>query len=181
MSAEGLSAIAASASAFAAIGALVFTAWQCVEARTARRETERQSRMSVRPLLVFTRAVLNLEKHPVGIFVTNSGLGPATVRRISVVDRISKKMAVGESALAEIFTPISRESGMTSEVQHFWLDEGSGIRPGETVKLLWVNNGSKFQLAMIDLMARVNVKLEYESMYEEPRPPIYLHGPEDFD
>lgn len=183
MSPEAFSAIAAWASAFVAFCALIFAAWQCIEARAQRRETERQNRMSVRPLLSFTRSIMNLEKQPIGIFLTNSGLGPATIRKIVVVDRVSKTFSTGERALSEIFVPLtlSRE-GMINEVQHFWLDQGSGVRPGETFRLICVAHGSKYAGEMIKLMARVNIKIEYESMYEEGRPLVYLWDtPEDFE
>jgi hypothetical protein len=180
MTPEALSAIAACASAVVAACALIFTAWQCIEMRTQRRETERQNRLSVRPLLVFTRVIINLEKHPVGVFITNSGLGPAIVRKISVCDRQSKKIVSGEKALKEIIEPIAAELELLSDVQQFWLDEDCGIKAGDTINILWVKAESLRHAWMVSLMARINIKLEYDSMYDEPRKPVYLHGSEDF-
>jgi hypothetical protein len=151
--------------AIAALLALILTIWQGILTRS-------HDRLSVKPLLSFTLATMNLENHPVGIFLRNDGLGPAVIRKVSVFNGM--KVASGKAALREIIIPIATELEIMGQVQHFWVDPGYGLQAGSSIKMLWVYPGAA-EMQMIGLMAKINIRLEYESIYGDRMNPIYLH------
>ncbi len=135
-------------------------------------ETRKHNRLSVTPILnIYTiepeMTSTKLDK-TFGLFMVNNGTGPAIINKVSLfVDGVfmeGEKNGWPEALLNENL--ILDENW----IRYYSLDNGSAIRPGQTVKLLYnIPELSNIELLtrLANTLSKLHYKVDYKSIYKE--------------
>ena len=162
------SAVAAGFSAIAALIAVGVALWQGIVIRE-------HNRLSVRPEIAIRIVGPNATGHRVGIFVLNSGLGPARVTRIVFKDRATEKEFEGDDGLMNFVLPLMESYGFAASAQVDTISVGRLIPANTTVELLWTAELNPDKVKLREMLARIDVGIDYESLYGETRPKVWTH------
>ncbi|MCE0496464.1 MAG: hypothetical protein LV481_00770 [Methylacidiphilales bacterium] len=162
------SAVAAGCSAIAALIAGGVSLWQGIVIRD-------HNRLSVRPEIAIRIVGPNAAGHRVGIFVLNAGLGPARVTRIVFKNRETEKEFEGDEGMVTFVLPLTEKYGFAASAQVDTISAGRLIPANTTVEFLWFPDLNLDRVKLREMLARIDVGIEYESLYGEKRPEVWTH------
>jgi hypothetical protein len=162
------SAVAAAFSATAAFISGGVALWQGIVIRE-------HNRLSVRPEIAIRIVGPNAVGHRVGIFVLNSGLGPARVTRIVFKNRATGKELEGDDALLNFILPLMETYGFAASAQVDTISPGRLIPANSTVDLLWTSDPNPDRQRLREMLSHIDVGIDYESLYGEKRSQVWTH------
>ncbi len=149
--------IAALVAALAAVGVAV---WQGAE-------TRRHNRRSVKPHLTYY--TFFSANHPcAGLELSNNGVGPAVITRFEVLVDGTLMPNDGARGWHRALEILSLEPGWAL---FHWLDPDDAIRVGESLWLLAIPEkhlNPERERLLRDAIPRLEVRVEYRSVYDEP-------------
>jgi hypothetical protein len=149
--AESVTAVAAT---FTALAALAIAVWDNVQARE-------HNRLSVAPRLTID---MTQQNSTTSITVRNDGVGPALVRRMDV--RFSDPGGVIESQTwPEVAARFSEAGHPVGATWQFTAGDAIGVDRGFTLFCVSAGEGPAAGPSVGDLIARLGVRIEYESIY----------------
>lgn len=154
-----LSVVTTVATVVIAVAAVVVGVWQSLAAR-------KHNRLSVRPLLV-----LEVNCDPTlrgfGVWIANKGVGPARVTDFRVLVDGKDETASVPNRWQQALITLDLNYPF---VQHFSLQPGTAISPGEIMPLITAEQNQideNMRLHMKQRLPRIGCIVAYKSVYEE--------------
>ncbi len=153
-----------------AVAAVAVGIWQSLAAR-------KHNRLSVRPLLV-TEVNCDTTLRGFGVWIANKGVGPATVTDFRVLVDGKDETASPPNRWRQALITLDLNYPF---VQHFSLQTGTAISPGERLPLITAEQNQideQMRLHMKQRLPRIGCVVAYKSVYEEPFTEKYEGVPE---
>jgi hypothetical protein len=152
-------------------GSLVVSSWQYSA-------VTRHYRLSVRPHVNVIFYLEGGRSERNGIYIANPGLGPAIIKALSVEVGGKSYSAADNRPWPNVFRDLTLAPGCFRQT---WVQPGSVLKSGEEIALLTTTHANTAivdgRLCQIELLKflkaeGLKVRIQYESMYGEPRETI---------
>lgn len=140
------------------VAALYFTYYQIEMSRE-------HYRLSVKPHITFHSYPGNLLNRPMGVFIVNTGIGPAMIKNYKIIWK--DQIVEGKGNVLNFF--LEQLGSATNHIVWAIIDPGIGIGVNDEIWLVKIDEKNKTNEnteILTKFLKSFNVEIKYESMYK---------------